>query len=299
MKLSLLLLATVFLGACNYRIEKVVSGNAAGEQSVPAGQIDFAAVRSALFQPACFECHAASGRNISPNVETYANVKSNLASIKAAIDNNSMPKNRAPLSASQKKLLSDWIAAGAPENRQAGPPNGPPSTSPPANPGNPPANPPPSSDNPVLALDYETVHRVVLQPACIRCHSGGDGAAGVNLDTYQNVLSNIRDVKSTIEDGSMPRRGKLSDQQKDLILRWIAAGAPERTGRPGSGPECDQRLMTKSFVKFVTADLATQRHGRDDDDDDHDRDHDHDHDDDDDHRQERPGDPCAPKRGNP
>lgn len=60
----------------------------------------------------CTPCHGNSG---NVNLESYKKVQGALTDVKKeALTKKSMPPG-APLSADQQKLLSDWIAAGAPE----------------------------------------------------------------------------------------------------------------------------------------------------------------------------------------
>jgi mono/diheme cytochrome c family protein len=86
---------------------------------------------------------------------------------------------------------------------------------------------PPVIPEPIVpATTYEMVYQQVIQPSCLKCHSGS-GSGDVNLETYQNLLQLKDDVRSTIAKGTMPRRSKLTEEQKKLILDWIDAGAPE------------------------------------------------------------------------
>ncbi|KYG70704.1 hypothetical protein AZI85_01875 [Bdellovibrio bacteriovorus] len=225
MKFSYLLLIismfSVFSG-CHYKISK--DSAVVDDGNVGAGQVDFAIVMSEVIAPKCLECHSSAGGNRGGvNLETYANVKAEIAAIQSTVANNSMPLNRQPLSARQKALLNKWIEAGAPETVTENPPVQAPTPAPP------PDMPPEEVVGP--SLDWLTVRTLVVEPKCLNCHSAPTNRGGVNLETYQNVLSNIADVDATIRDGSMPRRTTLTPEQKKLILDWIAAGAPEFSQR--------------------------------------------------------------------
>jgi cytochrome c553 len=76
-------------------------------------------------------------------------------------------------------------------------------------------------------LTYQNVNANAIQPACIRCHSGDDAAADVNLETYASVFKNRKEIAEQVESGKMPRKSTMDPQAKDLLLKWIAAGAPE------------------------------------------------------------------------
>lgn len=219
-KWTSLFIITFLLSACHYKINKESGVGLGDGGNVTAGQVSFATVMSEVIAPKCLECHSSAGGNRGGvNLETYAAVKAEVTAIRATIANDSMPLNRAPLTANQKALLNKWIDAGAPETVAA---------TPPPSDGGAPVEPAPEPEPPAgPALDWLTVRTLVIEPKCLNCHSAPTNRGGVNLETYQNVLSNINDVDATIRDGSMPRRTTLSAEQKKLILDWIAVGAPE------------------------------------------------------------------------
>lgn len=74
--------------------------------------ITYAEVNSKIFKPSCTGCHGGKGNIFT---DTYANVKKNLKAIGEAVETNQMPGGISPLKPELKKLLADWIAAGAPE----------------------------------------------------------------------------------------------------------------------------------------------------------------------------------------
>lgn len=79
----------------------------------PSPVLDFATVKSQIFQPQCVGCHS--------TFATYRAVKSSLRAIESKIMSNQMPPQQ-PLSQDQKSLLSRWIQAGAPETVGGVPP---------------------------------------------------------------------------------------------------------------------------------------------------------------------------------
>lgn len=91
-----------------------VGGPAAGPAPTPdrPAELDFAAVKSAIFTPYCVGCHS--------RFNEYARVAANLPGIQRAIDTNFMPRGGPPLNAELKTLLANWIAAGAPEGNGRG-----------------------------------------------------------------------------------------------------------------------------------------------------------------------------------
>lgn len=92
-----------------------------GELSFPdksnykLSELGFSTVQNRVLRTNCVGCHGNGG---GVNLETYANVKSNLSAVRAAVyEKQTMPKAPgAPLTQYQLGLLNAWIEAGAPEN---------------------------------------------------------------------------------------------------------------------------------------------------------------------------------------
>jgi hypothetical protein len=70
---------------------------------------------------------------------------------------------------------------------------------------------------------FAVVYETVFKAKCVGCH-GNSG--GVNLETYESVISNIDRVRERLEQGTMPPSGPLSSGDSDLVLAWISEGAP-------------------------------------------------------------------------
>jgi uncharacterized membrane protein len=230
---SVIILWTLFaLLGCHYKIMKE-SGESAPNGELAAETLDFAVIKNEVIQPRCLECHSPGGAADFIPLVTYNDVKANLADIKADIADDSMPKNRAPLTARQKQLVNSWIDAGAPETVTANPV---PKPEPPAGPTPPPAETQPTPEPPAqVALDWLSVQTLVINKACMDCHAAPKNRGDVNLETYQNTFINLALVEQQIRGGTMPigkdpvtgEKRKLTDEQKKLILDWIQAGAPE------------------------------------------------------------------------
>lgn len=212
------------LGGCNYSLSKSPlsfqqGGTGAFETLPPGTVVSYSVINTSIMQPKCLECHSSAGGDAGGiNLETYENVTSNLNIIKSEVASDSMPKNRTKLTAKQKEILFAWIDAGGPLNAPTNPPTPPTLPEPPATP---PA---------VEFISYEMVHTKVIQPRCLGCHSEtGENRGDVNLETYENVAALAGTIEIEIKDGSMPRpRNKpLTPEQKELILKWIANGAPK------------------------------------------------------------------------
>lgn len=84
--------------------------------------------------------------------------------------------------------------------------------------------------NPEVATEeirFEQI-REILSVSCFRCHSeAGGNRAGVNLETYENVLAHREGLQMHIEAGTMPpiRPLRLTDDQQTLVLNWLNQGA--------------------------------------------------------------------------
>lgn len=57
----------------------------------------------------------------------------------------------------------------------------------------------------------------LMKSYCVSCHS--------NYNSYSQVNSSASSIRSSIMNGSMPRGGTLTDDQKNAIICWIDAGA--------------------------------------------------------------------------
>lgn len=208
----------LFASGCNYYEKK--SGSDLIEGSGKSEVLSFSTVYERVLSKRCTECHsAAHGNKGKVNLETYAEVLKNIDDIKSDIEDGSMPKDRPPLSRDERGLILRWIAAGAPEfpRSEEGPTTEPtPSPAPSPTPG------------PIPELiDFKMVFDQVIEPACLKCHSTPENKGDVNLETYAQIYANRVDIEADVRDGSMPKKKSLSPLQRELILRWLAAGARE------------------------------------------------------------------------
>jgi hypothetical protein len=74
------------------------------------------------------------------------------------------------------------------------------------------------------SIDFKLISTVVFEPRCVDCH-GAKG--GVSVESYPEVLRNLQAIKGVIENQEMPPRVPLTTDEQNLILQWIADGAPE------------------------------------------------------------------------
>jgi hypothetical protein len=58
----------------------------------------------------------------------------------------------------------------------------------------------------------------LIQSKCWRCHN--------NMDNYAEVQILAASMKDMVISGIMPKDDKLTNAQKDVIVCWVEAGAP-------------------------------------------------------------------------
>lgn len=79
-------------------------------------------------------------------------------------------------------------------------------------------------------ISFLTVRNEVFTPACLQCHSNAAGNfAGINLESYDRVQPILDRIYNSVNSGFMPLGGALTDEQKELLFRWIAQGAKENS----------------------------------------------------------------------
>lgn len=85
------------------------------ESKMAAEDLDFKTVNERVFKLSCVSCHSeTAGNSGEVNLETYDEVFKHIPQIKMEVSGGLMPPQN-PLSASQSKLLAEWIDAGAKE----------------------------------------------------------------------------------------------------------------------------------------------------------------------------------------
>jgi cytochrome c5 len=67
-------------------------------------------------------------------------------------------------------------------------------------------------------IAFDEIKKKILEPSCIECHQ--------NYAFYDSVKADLDKIVQTVETNRMPKNaGPLSDEQKRLIMDWIAGGA--------------------------------------------------------------------------
>lgn len=241
------------LTACSTGSFDPVTPPASGEDNVATPPVSteplpshcgpvYQTVAEAVFKPRCTACHGTKG---GVNLESYAEVKSNLTLVKAVIASDEMPPG-SPLSPEQKTLLQKWIQAGAPEK----------------------------SDDPlcqgtavepvvtVLEPTFKSLNEKIFLSRCTVCHNGSANIVSVakkgnddhhesknkdddeNLDfrTYEKMKSygsELFDIErpekskivKVVVKGRMPPSStgiqQLSAEEIAVLKEWIRLGLPK------------------------------------------------------------------------
>ncbi len=69
----------------------------------------------------------------------------------------------------------------------------------------------------------------IIQNSCAvssGCHGSGSSSGPGFLSTHQQVFNARTQIRAAVASGRMPQGGALTNAQKDALLCWIDAGAP-------------------------------------------------------------------------
>ena len=114
----------------------------------------------------------------------------------------------------------------------------------------------PSPANPPASVDFAKDVQPIFNAKCLACHSGSGAKAGLQLDTYENVIAGGDDGKVVVPGDSkssvlaqrisdttgmqMPPQGPLSSQEIATIVAWIDQGAkPGASGQSSANPSAN------------------------------------------------------------
>jgi mono/diheme cytochrome c family protein len=92
----------------------------------------------------------------------------------------------------------------------------------------PPVTPPTGGD---ATVTYTANIKSIIDGNCVSCHAPGGENSSVPLQSYAQVSGKSSLIKTRIEKPAgdplvMPKNGKLSQANIDLINKWITAGMP-------------------------------------------------------------------------
>ena len=217
-------LISLLLSSCSY----LGNGGAPSLAAKPLSQqekaqLSFETVQTIVFQQSCNRCHGSAG---GINLETYQNIKQNLAAIERVVfKTKSMPKGSS-LSDDQLAVLGAWIEIGAPEKPGGG------------------TSPTPAPEPEPLKATFESIKANIISKKCLYCHSGNGSAKHIPLGTLDDIVNSPREIvipgnadESGIvlaverdDDKRMPpptEGAGLSDIEKQIVRDWITNGAKD------------------------------------------------------------------------
>lgn len=98
-------------------------------------------------------------------------------------------------------------------------------------------------------ITFQMINERVIQPSCIGCHSAASGnKGGVNLETYENIVTRKNVIRREVVERTMPPRSKqpLTAAQVKLIVDWIDQGAYEFGAPVDTGNGVSDTIITGS-----------------------------------------------------
>lgn len=77
--------------------------------------------------------------------------------------------------------------------------------------------------SPTFAADVQPI--ITANCATSNCHSSGSSKGPGALTTYAQISAAKNRISTAIRNGSMPKQGSLTTNEKNQILCWIESGA--------------------------------------------------------------------------
>jgi cytochrome c553 len=171
---------------------------------------DFNSIRQEVLLPHCISCHQ--------DYDRYQGSLAQLELILAEVESDRMPKGKPALNQHLKRMLREWVAAGAPEGS-------------------------PVTGNGSGGTNWSTVAATILAPKCIRCHNPEGEVPFIDLTSRQALwqqrkrLLNFEDPAASyllevIQDPDEPMPPKnsninpLTESEIATLREWITLGIP-------------------------------------------------------------------------
>ena len=208
-----IVLSAIVLASCGSpKHEGGPSGEEAQEKALP---LSFESVQTQILSTSCVKCH--------DHYTSYEGILAELPRMADSIAQGRMPKGGA-LSAANKKLFADWVAAGAPE--KVGQDTG------------------GDIPKPVILPNWKSLQTALFRPHCVACHSPQGEVPWLDFTTYESIMSEkdelfdeddpaasyILEVILDPEEPMPPLESDVprvnQDHLRNLVL-WIEAGFPE------------------------------------------------------------------------
>lgn len=119
-------------------------------------------------------------------------------------------------------------------------------------------------------IDFAFIKTNILQTKCLTCHSSAIQSGGISLESFQELTdqelivpfrSSSSLLYQSVAKNLMPKNPvpPLSNQEKDILARWIDFGAPEVKGilpKPDSSKKAEPKF---SWIKNNVLDLRCLR----------------------------------------
>ncbi len=72
----------------------------------------------------------------------------------------------------------------------------------------------------LMPLGYQDVALPIIDASCATCHTGTGPTSGLSLDDKDTAVANAVKIRAAIEAGTMPKIGKLTDEQFMNLIIW-------------------------------------------------------------------------------
>jgi mono/diheme cytochrome c family protein len=187
----------------------------------PSQQLDIVSyaedTRPQIFERVCLQCHGTIAG--LPNWMSYSVAFSRKDAILTRIQNGTMPPPNAninTLTPTEIQLISDWITDGAQFSKLTC--DAPPVPEP--------LPPPPDPEPPANPTYEEHLKPQIFTAICGACHGVLEKIP--NWQIYEEAYGRSDKIKKLVEKGEMPPPDtgiQLTDNQKELIYRWVDQGA--------------------------------------------------------------------------
>lgn len=73
-------------------------------------------------------------------------------------------------------------------------------------------------------VDYQIVRARVFEAQCLKCHTGIESKAGVDLSSFSEAVKHLSKIESVVRNDEMPPTSSLTALEAELVLTWIAQG---------------------------------------------------------------------------
>jgi mono/diheme cytochrome c family protein len=180
-------------------------------------EMNYSYVKSSILDKYCTSCHGNDG---GVNLENVSGIRAHARDILSDISSHRMPKegNGDPaMSDSDRRILYDWVKAGAPEGSTAVVPS----------------YPPLSDADAAEKLNYAYVQKQILIPYCMVCHRETEGAGKISVESLDQIRAHSSAIMNAIAVTKKMPLGNaakgMTEDDRSVLYNWLLAGAPQGT----------------------------------------------------------------------